>query len=114
MHVDAITRILDHYSKIAEECAKTIKAPGIQGTWGTDEKNRDKKQWIVAVMDLTVRLIPAWDMSGTKENHDAVPLLRTARDRAGKIPRFFITDCLDQYHVALQLLYGVTSDATSV
>ena len=38
VHVDTITRILDHYSKIVEEYAKTIKPPGIQDTWGTDEK----------------------------------------------------------------------------
>ena len=102
MHVGTITRIFDHYSKIVEEYAKTIKAPGILDTWGTDKKNRGEKRWIVAVMDLATRFILAWEISNTKEKYDAVPLLRTARDRAGKIPRLFITDGLNQYHIAFK------------
>ena len=74
MHVDTITRISDHYSKIVEEYAKTIKAPGMLDTWGTDEKNHGEKRRIVAVMDLITRFMLAWDTSGTKENNDAVPL----------------------------------------
>ena len=103
-----MTRILDHYSKIVVEHARTIKPPGIQDAWGTDEKEqkiRGEKRWIVAVMDLTTPCILAWDLSKTKENHDAVPLLRTARDRAGRIPRLFITDGLNQYHIAFKKVF---------
>ena len=41
-----------------------------------------------------------------KEKHDAVPLLRTARDMAGgMIPRLFITNGLDQYHIAFKKVF---------
>ena len=55
MHVDTIVRILDHYSKIVEEYTKTIKAPCIRDTWGTDEKVRGEKRRNVAAMELAAR-----------------------------------------------------------
>ena len=76
---------------------KTIKPPGIQGAWGADKKEqrvRGEKRWIVTVMDLTSRFILAWDISDTKQNYDAAPLLRAAKARAGKIPRPYIADGL--------------------
>ena len=89
--------MIHHYSETVEAYAKTIKPPGIQDTWGTDEmdlKIRGEKRWIVAVMDLTTRFILAWDISDTKEKYNAAPLLRAAKARAGKIPRPYIADGL--------------------
>ena len=117
VHVDTITRILDHYSKIVEEYAKTIKPPGIQDTWSSDEKEqkvRGEKRWIVTVMDLTSRFILAWDISDTKQNYDAAPLLRAAKARAGKIPRLFITDGLDQYHIAFKKVFYTLKGLRSI
>ena len=56
-------------------------------------------------MDLTTRFILAWDISDTKENYNATPLLRAAKDRAGKIPRPYITDGLGQYHIAFKKVF---------
>ena len=53
-------------------------------------------------MGLTTRFILAWGISNTKEKYNAAPLLRAAKARAGKIPRLFITDGLDQYHIAFK------------
>ena len=55
----------------------------------------------MAVMDLATRFVLAWDISPTKEKYDAAPLLRAAKDTAGKIPRLFITDGLERYHIAI-------------
>ena len=108
MHVDTITRILDHYSRIVEEYAETNKVSGIQDTWGCDEKEqkiRCEERWIVALMYIITRFILAWDISNTKEKYDAAPLLRAAKGMAGKIPRLFITDGLDQYHIAFEKVF---------
>ena len=77
----------------------------MQDMWGADEKVRDKKRRIAAVMDLAARRMRAWDTSDTKENHDAAHLLRAAKDRAGKIPRPHIADGLDQYHIAFRKVF---------
>ena len=117
VHVDTITRILDHYSKIVEGYAKTIKPPGIQDTWSCDEKEqkiRGEARWIVALMDLTARFILAWDILDTKEKYDAAPLLRAAKERAGKIPRLFITDGLDQYHIAFKKVFYTLKGIISI
>ena len=117
VHVDTITRMIHHYSKIVEEYAKTIKPPGIQDTWGTDEKEqkiRGEKRWIVAVMDLSTRFILAWEISNTKKKYDAAPLLRAAKDRAGKIPRLFITDGLDRYHIAFKKVFYTLKGLRSI
>ena len=47
-------------------------------------------------MDLATRFILVWDISDTKEKYDAAPLLCAANGMAGKTPRLFITDGLDQ------------------
>jgi transposase-like protein len=90
------------------EYAETVKPPCIGDKWGCDEKYqkvRGKESYIVAVMDLVTRFVLAWDISPTKEKYDAVPLLRAARDMAGRIPRIFITDGLERYHIAFTYVF---------
>ena len=65
-------------------------------------------------MDLATRFILAWGVSSTKEDYNAVPLLRRARDMAGKIPRVFITDDLDQYHIAFKRMFRTLKGIRSV
>ena len=115
--VDTMTRIVYHYSKTVEEYVKKIKPPGIQDTWGADEKEqkvRDGERWIVAVMYLTPWFILAWDISDTKENHNTAPLLRAAKDRAGKIPRPYIADGLDQYYIAFKKVFYTLKGLRSI
>ena len=117
VHVDTITRILEHYSKVVEEYTKTVKPPCVGDKWGCDEKHqkvRGKESYIVAVMDLATRFVLAWDISPTKEKYDAVPLLRAARGMAGRIPRLFITDGLDQYHIAFKRVFRTLKGLRSI
>ena len=117
VHVDTITRILEHYSKVVEEYTKTVKPPCVGDKWDCDEKHqkvRGKESYIVAVMDLATRFVLAWDISPTKEKYDAVPLPRAARDMAGRIPRLFITDGLDQYHIAFKRVFRTLKGLRSI
>ena len=108
VHVDTITRILEHYSSVVEGYARTVKPPCVGDKWGCDEKYqkvRGRESYVVAVMDLATRFVLAWDISPTKEKYDAAPLLRAARDMAGRIPRLFITDGLERYHIAFKVFH---------
>ena len=89
VHVYIITRTLEHYSKVVNEYTQTIKPPCVGDKWGCDEKHqkvRGKESYMVAVMDLATRFVLAWDILYTKEKYDAAPLLRVAREMAGRIP----------------------------
>ena len=50
----------------------------------------------------------------TKEKYDAAPLLRRARDMAGRIPRPFITDGLDRYHIAFKKVFRTMKGIRSI
>ena len=100
VHVDTITRILEHHPRVVGKYAETIKPPCTEDKWGCDEKMqkvRGRESHIVAVMDLATWFVLAWDISSpTKKKYNAASLLRAARDMAGwMIPRLFITDGLD-------------------
>ena len=85
--------------------------------WGCDEKHqkvRGKEWYITAIMDLPTRFILAWDTTPTKEKYDAAPLLRRAQDMAGKIPRLFITDGLEQYHIAFKKVFRTLKGLRSI
>ena len=76
VHVDTITRILEHYSRVVDEYARTIKPPYTGDKWGCDEKHqkvRGKASCVVAVMYITTRFVLAWDISPTKDKYDAAP-----------------------------------------
>ena len=59
-------------------------------------------------------VILAWDTTPTKEKDDAAPILRRTRDMARKIPRLFITDGLNQYHVAFKKVFRTLKDIRSI
>ena len=117
VHADTITRILEHYSRVVAEYAETVKPPCIGDKWGCDEKHqkvRGKEWYITTLMDLATRFILAWDTTPTKEKYDAAPLLRRAKDAAGRIPRMFITDGLDQYHIAFKKVFRTLKGLRSI
>ncbi len=53
-------------------------------------------------MHMATRFVLAWDVSPNKEKYDAAPLLRAAKDGAGRAPRLFVTDGLKQCHMAFK------------
>ncbi len=117
VHVDTITRILEYYSEAVQKYTETLKPPCVGDKWGCDEKHQKvggRESYIVTIMDLTTRFILAWDVSSTKEDYNAAPLLRRARDMAGRIPRLFITDGLDQYHIAFKRVFRTLKGFRSI
>ena len=50
----------------------------------------------------------------TKKRYDAIPLLQKTRDVAGKVPRMFITDSLDQYHIAFKRVFFTLKGLKSI
>lgn len=65
-------------------------------------------------MDLATRFVLAWNVSPTKGKYDAAPLLRRTKDAAGRIPRIFITDGLEQYHIAFKKVFRTLKGIRSV
>ena len=117
VHVVTITRTLEQYSELVQKYTETLKPPRVGDKWGCDEKHQKvggKESYITAVMDLSTRFILAWDTTPTKEKYDAAPLLRRARDVAGRIPRLFITDGLDQYHIAFKKVFRTLKGLRSI
>ncbi len=52
VHVDSITRTLEHYSSVADEYAKTIKPPCVGDKWGSagiDIQGTDK--WLTLIQN---------------------------------------------------------------
>ena len=117
VHEDTITRWAEHYVKLVDRYAKTLRPPRISDKWGCDEKQQNvngKDWWIVAVMDLGSRFVLAWDTSSTKQNYNAAPLLRAARDAAGKVPRIFVTDGLAQFHIEYKRVFYTVKGLMSI
>ena len=97
--------MIHRYSETAEEYVKTIRPPVYTGHVDNNKKGqrvRGEKRRIVAVMRIAIRVIQARDTSDTKQNYDAAPLLRAAKDGAGKIPRPYIADGLGATSYDLQ------------
>ena len=117
VHADTITGILEHYSGAVQRYTETLKPPRIGDKWGCDGKHqkvRGKGRYVTAVMDLATRFTLAWDISPTEEKYDAAPLLRRARDMAGRIPRPFITDGLDRYRIAFRKVFRTMKGVMSI
>ena len=116
-HVYIIIRTLEHYSRVVDEYARTIKPPCIGDKWGCDEKHqkvRGKESYMVAVMDITTRFVLAWDISPTKGKYNAAPLLRAAKEMAGSIPHLFITDGIHQYRIAFKKVFRTLKGIRSI
>ena len=117
VHVDTITRWLEHYVDLVEMYTDTLKPPRPGEMWGCDEKQQNvngKDWWIVALMDLGNRFILAWDVSSTKEGYNAAPLLKAAKRKAGKIPRMFITNGLNQFSIAFKKVFRTLKGIRSI
>ena len=100
------------------EYTQTLKPPCMGDKWDCDEKIqkvRGRKSYMVSAMDLATRFVLAWDTSpSNKEKYDAAPLLRAAGEMAGRIPRLFITDGLDRYHIAFKKVFYTLKGLRSV
>ena len=109
VHVDTVTRWLEHYVGLAEGYANAIRPPGLGERLGADEKRQDvrgRESYFVMAMDLATHFILAWEVPSTKIDYDATKLLQAAKARAGRPYRILITDGLSGYHTAFKKVFG--------
>ena len=109
VHVDTITRWLEHYVGVVEEYTSPIKPPNLGSELGADEKRQDvkgKENYFVMAMDLHTRFILAWCTTACKQRYDATELLKAAVAKAGKPYPILITDGLAGYHTAFKNVAG--------
>ena len=91
IHVDTITRIIQHYVKMTEQYTNTLKPPCTGDKWGCDEKQQNVRgvsSYIMAVMDYATQFVLSWNISPTKQNYDAVPLLQAAKNMAVSVVHY--------------------------
>jgi putative transposase len=82
--------------------------PQVSETWRADElffKVKGDTKYLYALMDDETRFWIAQEVADTKYVHDARDLLRTAKERAGKVPQTFITDGAQNYMKAWRKEY---------
>ena len=71
VHVDTITRILEHYFEVVQKYPETIKPPCVGDKWGCDEKHqkvRGREWYVTAIVD-SLYCIHKTTLSSTKTRH---------------------------------------------
>ncbi len=114
---------IDKYTqKIADEAGKYT--PKVGDRWIADEtyvridkskanvknpysKSRSAK-WVIFwdIIDADTRFLLASHLTTTRNKNDAKILMEKASKRAGKIPKFVVTDKLNSYLDGIELAYG--------
>ena len=87
VHVDTISRRLEHYVELAEKYTGPMQPPNLGSKLGADEKRQDVKgeeDYFVMATDIATRFILAWETTADKMGHDAANLLKAAKAKAGK------------------------------
>jgi putative transposase len=81
----------------------------ISDTWIADEtmlKILGQKLWFWEVLCARTRFLLAYHVSVTRTTRDAQRLVERASRKAGKIPKFFLTDNLAAYLDGIELAFG--------
>jgi transposase-like protein len=125
LSIDAIRRELDNqfhvypsdsttyewivrYTKVAVDKAK-ITNISVGDIWVGDETVLDiggENIWFWDILDTKTRFLLASTMSLTRTKIVAQSLMNKARERAGKIPKYVITDKLAAYIDGVELAFG--------
>ena len=109
VHVDTISRWLEHYVGMVEWYTHPIRPPNLGSELGADEKRQDIRggeSYFVMAMDLATRFILAWETTADKMGYDATRLLEAAKAKAGRPYPILKTDGLSGYHAAFKRVFG--------
>lgn len=96
------------YSKLAKAKVANDK-PRTGDTWVADElvaRIGGGKVWLWTVMDTKTRFILASHLSHTRTIADAERLFQEAKERAGRQPKFIVTDKLAAYPEGIERVWG--------
>ena len=114
VHPVTVQRWVDRYVDLVEAYANTLAPPRLGLKWSSDEKNKDirgQERWVFTVMDSITRFILSYNVATLKFGYNAVPLLETAKKRAGFVPRIFVTDGLPSFGIAFQKVFWTLKNA---
>ena len=108
VHQSTVQKWADRYAGLVKGHTNTLTPPRIGNRWSTDEKFkkiRGQDRWLFAVMDGAARLTLPYNMSPIKQNYDAAPLFRAARERVGFAPKILVSDGLQSFKTACKRAY---------
>ncbi len=83
--------------------------PKVSDTWICDEtvlKITGRNVWFWDVIDEDTRFLLASHLSATRGINDVMTVMRRAQKRAGKSPRFILSDALGVYPDGIERIFG--------
>ena len=108
VNASTVYRWLIRYTFIAITTLEALQ-PKVSDTWIVDEtviKVGGHKLWFWDIIDEGTRFLLASHLSKSRTTLDAATVMRRAWQRAGKAPRFIISDQLQAYIDGIELVFG--------
>ena len=108
VHQNTVQKWADRYAGLVKEYTGTLTPSRIGNRCSTDEKFkkiRGQDRWLFAVMDSAARFILSYHMSPIKQNYDAAPLFRAAKEKVGFAPKILISYGLQSFKTACKRAY---------
>lgn len=99
---------IERFSKVAIDKAKTYK-PNVGDVWIADEtvlRIEGKNTWFGDIIDSKTRFLLASVVSTNRGTREAKALMEKAQARAGKTPKFVLTDKLAAYVDGIEQAFG--------
>ena len=111
VNASTVYRWVIRYTFIALTVLEPLK-PYVSDEWAVDEtviKVGGSNLWFWDIIDIDTRFLLASHLSRTRTSLDASTVMRRAWQRAGKAPRFIISDQLKAYLDGIELVFGAYS-----
>jgi len=108
VNASTVYRWLIRYTFVAITALEPLQ-PKVSDTWIVDEtviKVGGHKLWFWDIIDEGTRFLLASHLSKSRTTLDAATVMRRAWQRAGKAPRFIISDQLAAYMDGIELVFG--------
>lgn len=108
VNASTVYRWIIRYTFMAITILEPLKAT-VTDTWCVDEtviKVGGKNLWFWDILDEGTRFLLASHLSRTRTSLDASTVMRRAWQKAGKAPRFIISDQLKAYLDGIELVFG--------
>ncbi|HXZ94481.1 MAG TPA: DDE-type integrase/transposase/recombinase [Dehalococcoidia bacterium] len=99
---------IERFTKTATDKAKTYK-PNVGVVWVADEtvlRIEAKNRWFFDIIDSKTRFLLASHISNNRNKQDVKIPMEKAAAKAGKIPKYVVTDKLAAYLDGIELAFG--------
>ncbi len=103
-----VYRWIMHYTNKAIDYFEPLK-PNVSNTWIVDEtvlKVAGLNTWFWDVIDEDTRFLIASHLSETRTINDVMTVMHRAKKKAGKSPRFILSDALAAYPDGIERIFG--------